>query len=237
MNPTVYFHTAEEMPEVETGSASLFIGASVYFGPDAGWDLYQALYEKVYNGEAMRVLKDEGLLVIVQTNAYKRGKFLCRYAHLYNMLSPHWELIDERVWQRRAADHMQIPFSHVLVWKKPGASVTRGQLNQRSNDWFQGVWQTPQRRFINMSQLNSWPPHMAQTVITATTEPDELVVDAFTGTGVILGCAAAMGRRGVGYEIDPECLPHITANGVDVVTGDGITPGASNGLLGPFGLI
>ena len=213
----VHFKSAETMPEIPDKLVRLFIGGSVFFEGDATWDPYEALYQKVYNTEAHRVLADDGVFVVVQTNSYKNGKFMCKYAHLFNMLSTKWDLVDERVWVRRAADHFQVPFSHVLIFKKKGAAApTRKQLNEKSKEWFQGVWQYPQRTYKGMSQLNSWPDAMAGMILTACTEPGDVVVDAFAGGGSFLAYAAKLGRVGFGYEIDPECVPLLRSNGVSV---------------------
>lgn len=220
MTPTVYLHSSEKMPEIDDNAAKLIIGASVYLGKGVAWDDgYETLYRHVYCFEGQRILRKDGVLVIIQTNAYEKGQFVCRYHHIMKLMSAYgWALIDERVWQRRKADHFQVPFSHVLVFKPPDGTAKRNDMNERSKAWFQGVWDYPQGQG---GALNSYPPELCKLIIQACTDPDDLIVDPFAGTGRLLGMAAnSFQRRALGYEIDRDCIEAMRSNGCRVVTED-----------------
>jgi len=206
------------MREIETGSADLLLGASVYLGKSPEWEPYKVLYSKIYNTEGRRVLKKSGVFVVIQTNAYYKGAFVCRYNLLLNTViaKAGWELIDERVWQRRKADHFQVPFSHVLVFRPPGGTAKRNDFNKRSKEWFRGIWEYPQTKG---GKINGWPDALCNLIISACTDKGGLIADPFAGTGNLLGMAAAMGRRAIGYEIDEELIPIIRNNGCYVQKG------------------
>lgn len=63
----------------------------------------------------------------------------------------------------------------------------------------QGAWgrRTPK----HMCPL---PPALVKRVLRLTTDPGDLVLDPFAGTGVVLSEAHRLGRRGLGCEIDPD---------------------------------
>lgn len=217
----VYMHTAERMREVKAGSVKLLVGGSVHLdGDPSDWTPYQDLYHQVYSVEGSRILRGDGVLLVVQTNAYHEGRFVCRYAHMVALMELcRFRLIDERVWQRRKADHFQVPFSHVLAFAPPHGTATRKQLNDGDKAWFRGVWDYPATA---RGGLNAWPVPMCEMVVRATTQPGDVIVDAFAGTGTLLGVAHREGRVGIGYEIDDARVPDIQANDVDVFDASGV---------------
>ncbi|HMA93373.1 MAG TPA: site-specific DNA-methyltransferase [Polyangiaceae bacterium] len=50
------------------------------------------------------------------------------------------------------------------------------------------------------------PEALLQRLITACTAPGDLVIDPFLGSGTTLAAAAALGRRGIGIDMNPEAI-------------------------------
>lgn len=199
-NVTVHWHSSEDMSEVASGSVKLFLGASVFLGKGATWEQYEALYRKVYCENAKRVLAENGFLVVIQTDAYEDGGVLAKNQKLPLMLEAEgWRMIDTKVWERRAGDFFQVPFSQVFVFVKDGAKHGRASIKNR--DYFQGVWRYPQSKG---GELAAYPIAMCKMLLETFTQPGDLVADPFAGTGTILGVAAALNRNAVGYEINEE---------------------------------
>lgn len=196
--PVVYMHSSEDMAEVQNASAHMFLGASVYLGRDAEWDAYEQLYQRVYVEEGLRIIRPDGVFVVLMTNAYWKGRFVWRTCFLTNLLlRSGWEAVDERVWQRSEVNLYQVPFSHVMVFRPAGGTATRAKLNKNKR-WLRGIWNYPQVG----KKLNSYPADLCRLLVEACTSEGSLVVDCFAGTGRLLGVAASMGRYVVGYEID-----------------------------------
>ena len=216
-SPVVYFHSSEKMDECEDKSAKLVMGPSVFLGNGTQWHpAYQDLYQKVYNENLPRIVRDDGVFIVIQTNQYMEGKFVCRYKLLLDLLlggrAPKWELIDEKVWKRKNADHFQVPFSHVLIFRPKGGSAKRRDL--KNNQFFQGCWEHKQTKG---SDKASYPEAFCNMLIEACTEPGDLIVDPFSGSSQLLASAQRLSRRGIGYEIDEAMIPLIKAKGVKVV--------------------
>lgn len=47
---------------------------------------------------------------------------------------------------------------------------------------------------------NPFPPLLVERIVTLTTDPDDVIMDPFAGTGTVLAQAACMGRKYVGFE-------------------------------------
>lgn len=210
-NAQIIWHSSEDMSEIPDASARLVIGASVYRGPDAPWGEYVDLYRRVYIENGARVIRPDGFLVIIQTDAYRGGVVIPRNALLPPVIcAAGFRLIDVKIWERRRGDLFQPPFSSVFVFAPPGSRTTRAAIKHPG--YFRGVWQYPQTRG---GAHNAWPDELCRLLTGAFTEPGDLIVDPFAGTGRLLGVAAALGRRAVGYEID-ETLRGVVSENIGV---------------------
>ena len=198
------------------GSVKLMIGGSVYLcddeGNDLAWPVYMNLYQNVYLLHS-DCLAEDGILLVLQTNAYRDGKVYNRYRKLARLLEHNYDIIDEKVWQRRKADFFQVPFSHVFICrpsshKKP----TRKTLN-KNPEYFRGIWKYPHPKG---GAHNAYPEGLCRMIVETFTKPGDRIVDPFAGTGKILAVAAELGRKAVGYEIDHEMIPILKQNGIRV---------------------
>lgn len=206
----VHMHTSENMEEVEDNSAKLVVLACTHLGGWETWNIYLELLESVAL-ESERILRADGTVVVFQTDAMIDGKIMPRGPMLLldalrEALA--WELLDYKVWKRMNANLRQPPISHVYVMRPPANDgYTAKRPNPSNKEYFQGVWDLPAR---TGGKLNSWPVSLCRLLINTFTEPGDLVVDPFCGSGILLSTAASLGRRGVGYEIDEDLIPIIT---------------------------
>lgn len=213
-----HWHTCEDMHEVKDDSADLVIGASVYLGKGVPWEKYVDLYHQVYNHEVKRILKPGGWFVTLQTDAYVDGGVLPRNVLLPNLLMDvgKWRLLDVKIWQRRAADFFQPPYSQVCVWGLQGSKHTRSAPNKH-RAYLQGIWDYPQQAVrakgaVAELTTNAYPAPLCKLLVEAFTRPGDTIVDCFAGTGLLLGIAKALGRHAVGYEINKDLQATVAKN-------------------------
>jgi DNA modification methylase len=65
-----------------------------------------------------------------------------------------------------------------------------------------GSWRKPSK----LDHYCSFPTALVARIIELTTDPGDLVMDPFAGSGVVLAQAAAMGRHYIGFEINEEYI-------------------------------
>lgn len=194
---------------VEPGSARLVVGASVFLGKGVKWPDYEDLYRRVYIERCLPTLRRDGCLVILQTDSYVGGQVMPKNARLASLLlESGLELLDLKIWKRRRADHFQPAFSGVHVWRPAGGSATRTKLAKHLA-YFQGVWDYPQ---AVRGPLGAYPTALCRLLVEAFTDEGDLIVDPFAGTSRLVGVAAQLGRRAIGYEIDEQLVETIEAN-------------------------
>jgi DNA modification methylase len=75
------------------------------------------------------------------------------------------------------------------------------------------VIRVPAYRPPNVKELGyhvaAYPEELVALVLASFSDPNDVVLDPFLGSGTTLKVARSMGRRGVGYEINEEFLPLI----------------------------
>ena len=121
-------------------------------------------------------------------------------------------LYDRRVWVKdpcwansrwhslsyRSVDEWE----HLLIFWKPGITeVNRKRLTKEEwAEWgSRGVWNIPSVR-SNSDHESQFPIELPSRMICLLTEPDELVLDCFIGSGTTAVAAIAKGRRFIGFD-------------------------------------
>lgn len=127
-------------------------------------------------------------------------------------------LYDRRVWVKdpcwensrwqslsyRAVDEWE----HLLIFWKPGITVVdRERLD--AGEWAEwgsrAVWQIPSVRSNNAHE-SQFPVELPRRMIKLLTEPDDLALDCFVGSGTTAIAAIQEGRRFMGFDINPESV-------------------------------
>ena len=99
-------------------------------------------------------------------------------------------------------------FEHLLIFWKPGITVVnRERLD--SGEWAEwgsrAVWNIPSVR-SNSAHESQFPMELPRRVIKLLTEPGDLVLDCFVGSGTTALAAIELGRQFMGFDISPESL-------------------------------
>jgi DNA modification methylase len=97
----------------------------------------------------------------------------------------------------------------LLTFRKPGpAPEGRSKLSyQKWKKYTKGVWYIKGAR--SSRGLAAFPPELVSRLIQLYSFKGDLVLDPFLGTGTTVAVAKKLGRRGVGYEINPDLKAEI----------------------------
>ncbi len=117
---------------------------------------------------------------------------------------PSWENSRWHSLSYRSVDE----FEHVLVFWKPGITVVdRNRLDADEwADWgSRGVWYIPSVR-SNRTHESQFPLELPRRIIRLLTEPDDLVLDCFVGSGTTAIAAKMEGRRYMGFDLNSESV-------------------------------
>jgi len=99
-------------------------------------------------------------------------------------------------------------FEHVLIFWKPGITVVnRERLD--AGEWAEwgsrAVWNIPSVRSNNEHE-SQFPVELPRRIIKLLTEPGDLVLDCFAGSGTTALAAIELGRQYFGFDINPESV-------------------------------
>jgi site-specific DNA-methyltransferase (adenine-specific) len=108
---------------------------------------------------------------------------------------------------------LKLDYEFILLFRKPGPppAVTPAQKEGAKlttaewNQYFAGHWNFPGDR--QDGHLAAFPLELPRRLIRMFSFPDELVLDPFLGSGTTMLAARELGRRSIGYEINPDYLP------------------------------
>lgn len=122
-------------------------------------------------------------------------------------------LYDRRIWAKdpcwenskwHSSSYRSVDeFEYIYIFWKPGITkVKRSRLSRE--DWAswgsRGVWNIPSVRVNNRHEAE-FPEALADRVIRLLSDPDDLVIDPFCGSGTTCVVAKRLGRRWCGLEL------------------------------------
>ena len=115
-----------------------------------------------------------------------------------------WVLREEIIWDRGGSltfnARMFAPSDERILWfEKPGASHN---WNQPKGFSLLSIWHIRHESGPNKLHPVSFPVQIPAIAIAATTNPGNVVLDPFAGSGTTLVAAMNLGRKAIGIEID-----------------------------------
>jgi site-specific DNA-methyltransferase (adenine-specific) len=187
-------------------------------GVDDAWDQFAGFAEydaftRAWLTACRRVLKPSGTLWVIGAyhNIYRVGAILQDIGF--------W-ILNDCVWIKNnpTPNFHGVRFTNAhetLLWaqKEPGARYTFNyhamkSLNedlQMRSDWYLPICKGKERQRINGEKAHSTqkPEALLYRVLLASTNPGDVVLDPFFGTGTTGAAAARLNRRWIGIESDP----------------------------------
>lgn len=115
---------------------------------------------------------------------------------------PAWENSKWHTMSYRAVDEFEYIY---IIWKPGPTKVDRERLDRA--EWIEwgsrAVWFIPSVR-ANDNHEAKFPLELPQRIIRLLTDPEDLVLDCFVGSGTTGVAAANTGRRFIGIDIEPK---------------------------------
>lgn len=126
---------------------------------------------------------------------------------------PHTRLTRRRMLNSLGRSFAPLPFDPevFLVFFKPGAPRTGEPTSQDVELLTQESLVTPVGQQPVRHRHHS-PVPLIQALVRSYSRPGDLVLDPFAGAGTIPRVALALGRRAIGYEVDPDSMDSIRKN-------------------------
>jgi len=200
--PAIVFDDARHMKAVATGASRLTILSPPYMphhargGKEAEYQLLRDLVK-----ECARVTAPDGVISTYNTDMRDRGFLYARHlAVIYAAAEHGFVLADEKIRVRTyGRDLYRKGFSFILVFRR---SRVRSGFNAHIQEYERDVWYLPKSQVV-AGFRDAMPPEVPAILIQNFTKPGELVVSSCAGSGTVVIAALRMGRRAIGYEIDP----------------------------------
>lgn len=222
----VRFASSERMDDVQACSVAAVVCSPPYwdlkdYGHEAqiGFGESYARYHERMDAvwrECHRALRDGGTMWVVIDKVWAEG----RLVHIPFDIAKRCEalgftLVDLIVWHKPTAIAGMHPRNSVnkhetIVVLSKGAPALATRAEGRAPDVWAGQWSDLWRVVVKAGSIRKTPDHKApypeeliERIVAIATAPGDLVLDPFLGSGTTLKVAVGMGRRCVGYELNP----------------------------------
>ena len=226
---SVYFHSSEEMPEIEDERAKIAIASLPFTNQLDGKTLdkceYLAFIQRVFS-EVSRVLIPTGILVSINTDLRDHSRYnggdvrfdgllwqkhsdVCRCAERVG-----FRCIDNKIWAKSLKrDLYRYPVAYIQFFRKPAAKAYCSLRKKVTKDFGLDVWLLEKGTYRRNSRghvfRDAIHPEIVRRCLEQLTSPGDLVISPFTGSGTIISMSHLMGRRCIGYEINRGLEPMI----------------------------
>ena len=152
-----------------------------------------------------RMAKDDGFVVIAQTDRKINGEILPNHITYYNaMVDCGWKLKDYKIVVRNhpveKRDMYTFNYQHCLIFTRTGTI-------KRAGDFLKGimVYDTQKMKgFSGPLQLHMWNENFIELMLEYLSKENDKVIDPFAGSGVVPYVVKRMNRQYLGCEINKE---------------------------------
>jgi len=191
------------------------VGKSYEEGVDFG-DYLKLLYG--FYREGFRVIKRGGYCIVIFADfmTHFTGGRHIPMEIMHHILAERagWVHRSTRVWKKDFAtleDKYSIStllpkqeIEHIVCFRKPGG----GREKVREHEWHsKAVWDTTgAHQSISARKLHTagFPEQLVSIILTVYSGEGDTVIEPFCGSGTALAVAKMMGRRSIGFEINPQ---------------------------------
>ena len=187
-------------PTLETNCAQL-IFTSVPDLNDLGMDNELEKYESFIQDALVafaRIVDDSGFIALCQSDRKMNAQVYSKHTMLIQkMYDLGYTLKDYKIIVKNSIDNKDMflfPYQHLCVFTRKG-TITR------SGDWMKHILLYKVTK-SKIGPFYGWNPEFVRLVIKHLTQENQLVIDPFSGSGIVSKTAGEMNRQYLGIEID-----------------------------------
>jgi len=203
------------------------------------WIDYWEMIEEVLGGVSS-LIQPFGKIAINYADKYANSKEFGRpleicYATHYSRIMSNHDLWARIIWNKnrlpdgarhvtqksRFEGQMRVApdWEYIFVWRKRGeGKPPKKEVDMTKEQWkdyMKGIWDIdPVRRNprIGNTKLALFPIELPRRLIQMYTQPGDIIIDPFVGTGTTVKIARMLGRVGIGIEKNVEMRPTLEVN-------------------------
>jgi DNA modification methylase len=205
----VYWHSSEQMDEVDDNSVKLVLTSPGWPDPKYGiskeyLDNYYSSIKKILEN-CYKKLRDDGYLVLQVTDNYREGTLLMRHINFCQIIkSIGYNIFTIKIWSRGDFVELYVPsFSYLIFASKAKRKKLEDIKRMHQKPFGYDVWKITEE-YKWFKKYGAFPSELARRVILCFTEEGDIVLDPFLGTGTTVIVADNLNRIGIGYEINLE---------------------------------
>jgi len=150
-----------------------------------------------------RIIKDDGFVALCQSDRKMGGQVFSKHSFIIGLMcNMGFVLKDYKIIVKNSIDSKDLyifPYQHLCVFTRTGKIARKG-------DWLKGIlvydMKMKESKKNKTGSFFSWNPEFVKLVIGTLTKENDLVIDPFSGTGIVPMTAYQLNRQHIGIEMD-----------------------------------
>jgi site-specific DNA-methyltransferase (adenine-specific) len=224
----IFVKSSEDMSELPDMSVHLMVTSPPYnvgkeYDEDLTLDEYRHLLHRVLK-ETYRVLVSGGRACVNIANLGRKPYIPLHYFVIEEMLDLGFLMRGEIIWNKASSASSSTAWGswlsasnpvlrdvheYILVFSKddfsrPGKDRESTIVRQDFLDWTKSVWTFPAVSARKIGHPAPFPEELPRRSIELYTFLEDVVLDPFCGSGTTCVAAKKLGRRFIGYDVNPE---------------------------------
>lgn len=164
------------------------------------FEQYTDFIHTIYN-DCFDKLEDGGVLFSITTDRKYEGKILLKHNEIINSLKNKSTQFNYKIWAKSLKANLYIlTFAHMMFFCKGKKPKTKN----KTTDFYPDVWLLDQESVEGYPKKDSFPTQLITRVIMEYTNPGDIILDPFIGSGKTSKVAIDNDRKFIGFDLSQE---------------------------------
>ena len=157
---------------------------------------YKGFLDTIYS-KCFEKMSKNGVLASINTDRKINGAVYLKHLDIVNVMG--MNPFNYKIWCKSLKSNLYIlTYAHMMFFRK-GKNV-----NNKASEYFPDVWVLKSDKIGGYKMKDSFPSELIRRIVMNFTNPGDLILDPFLGSGKTGRVAIQTGRDYVGFEIDPD---------------------------------
>jgi len=159
---------------------------------------YKNFLKKVY-GLAVSKLSKNGVIASITTDRKMKGKIYTKHVDIINFTD--LNLFNYKIWAKSLKTNLYIlNYCHMLFFRNKKCT------NNKVKEYYPDVWLIELDKLPWYPSKDSFPSELIERIILNFTNPGDLVLDPFIGSGKTANMCIKNDREFLGFDLDPKMI-------------------------------
>lgn len=200
INKVYQGNSIELVPQLEVSPKLIIMSPPDQAETTMTMDEYTSFIHTIYKNCADK-LSEGGVIASITTDRKYEGSIYSKHIEIINSLDGKLRLFNHKIWAKTLKTNLYIlTYCHMLFFCKGKRPTTKNKVSE----FFPDVWLLEVDKVSGYKTKDTFPSELVRRIIETFTNPGDLVLDPFCGTGKTLKIAKENNRDYMGFELETD---------------------------------